>query len=186
MIEGLDAKRHAHNSGTARILGASMVRVIDLLDGLGVPYMVTGSIAASYDGRPRATHDADVVIDPSPARLDELIEALDAAGFYVSAESARDALRQRRPFDVIETARAVKIDLIIKKARPFSLEEFGRRRLVDLPFTSGVATVTAEDAILSKLDWVRQAGDSERQIRDAACIVELNPALDWACIRRWA
>jgi hypothetical protein len=27
--------------------------------------MVTGSVASSYYGRPRSTHDADIVIDPT-------------------------------------------------------------------------------------------------------------------------
>lgn len=161
-------------------------QVIDLLDGLGVPYMVTGSIAASYYGRPRATHDADVVIDPTPPQLESLIQALEHTGFYVSPDGARDALRQRRPFNVIETARAVKVDLIVRQARPFSLEEFGRRQPVDFPFARAVATVTPEDAVLSKLEWARRAGDSERQIRDAAGIVELNPSLDRAYISTWA
>ena len=45
-------------------------RVVDILDLLAVPYMVTGSIASSYHGRPRATHGADVVIDPGPEQLE--------------------------------------------------------------------------------------------------------------------
>ncbi len=46
--------------------------------------------------------------------------------------------------------------------------------------------MSAEDAILSKLEWARQSGDSERQIRDAAGVLELNPTLDRAYIDRWA
>ena len=37
--------------------------------------------------------------------------------------------------------------------------------------------VTPEDSILSKLEWARRA-DSERQLRDAAAIAEMNPTLD--------
>lgn len=46
--------------------------------------------------------------------------------------------------------------------------------------------MSAEDAILSKLEWARQGGDSERQIRDAAGVLELNPTLDRAYVDRWA
>ncbi len=161
-------------------------RVIEIFERLRVPYMVTGSIAASYYGRPRSTHDADVVIDPAPPQLDLLLQALEAAGFYVDADGARAALGQHRQFNAIETTRAVKVDLIVKKDRPFSTEEFSRRQRVDFPFAADVATVTPEDAILSKLEWARQAGDSERQIRDAAGIVEVHPSLDREYIRRWA
>jgi hypothetical protein len=160
--------------------------VVRLFEALAIPYMVTGSIAASYHGRPRSTHDADVVIDPTPAQLDGLLERLEASRFYVDRDVARAALRHRAQFNVIEMARATKVDLIVRKARPFSIEEFERRQRVDLSFARGVSTVTAEDSVLSKLEWARQSGDSERQLRDAAGVVELNPALDRMYIRRWA
>ena len=161
-------------------------RVVGMLESLSIPYMITGSIAASYHGRPRATHDADVVIDPSAAQLDALLEELDTAGFYVDADGARDALRRRQQFNVIEMVRATKVDLIVRKARPFSVEEFARRQRVDLSFARAVSTVTAEDSVLSKLEWARQSGDSERQLRDAAGVVELNPTLDREYVHRWA
>ena len=50
----------------------------------------------------------------------------------------------------------------------------------------GVSLVSAEDAVLSKLEWSRAGGDSERQIADAAAIVALTPSLDRAYIDRWA
>jgi hypothetical protein len=134
----------------------ALATVVDLLTRLAVPYMITGSVAASFHGRPRATHDADVVIDPTPPQLEQLLQGLADAGFYVSPEGAREALRHRRPFNVIETSHACKIDLIIRRERPFSIEEFARRRPIDLPFGLGVTMVTPEDAVLSKLEWARQ------------------------------
>lgn len=161
-------------------------RVVHMLEGLAIPYMVTGSIATSYHGRPRATHDADIVIDPTPTQLDALLRELDTGGFYVDPDGAREALHQRRQFNAIEMARATKVDLIVRRARPFSVEEFSRRQRLDLSFGRAVSTVTAEDSVLSKLEWARRSGDSERQLRDAAGVVELNPALDRDYIRRWA
>jgi hypothetical protein len=148
--------------------------------------MVTGSMATSYYGRPRATHDADVVIDPTPDQLETMLAQLEAARFYVPAGAARDALRHRGQFNAIESTRATKVDLIIRKARAFSEEEFSRRRRVDLAFGARVSVVTPEDAILSKLEWARLAGDSERQLRDAAGVLEVTPDLDQAYIDRWA
>ena len=157
-------------------------RVIRLFEQLSIPYMVAGSIAAACRGRPRATHDADVVVNRAAAQLDALVAELDSAGFYVDPDGAREALRLRRQFNAIDRTRATKIDLILRKPRPFSLEEFARRQSRDLSFARAVSMVTAEDWILSKLEWARQGGDSERQLRDAAAVVELNPALDGVCI----
>ncbi len=161
-------------------------RMVQMLDQLSIPYMVTGSIATSYHGRPRATHDADVVIDPSADQLEALLENLDGAGFYVSDEGARRAFADRRAFNAIETTMAVKVDLIVRKARPFSVEELRRRVRADLPFRDAVALVAPEDAILSKLEWARLSGDSARQLRDAAGVLELNPGVDRRYIDYWA
>ena len=87
-------------------------RVVEILERLAIPYMVTGSIAASYHGRPRATHDADVVIDPSPDQAAALVLALGAAGFYVNGAAALQAVRERRQFNAIETRRAAKVGLM--------------------------------------------------------------------------
>ena len=89
-------------------------------------------------------------------------------------------------FNVIEMTRATKIAVIPRKDRPYSVEEFSRRIRADLAFSRQVALVTPEDAILTKLEWSRAGGDSERQLRDAAGVLELNPSVDRAYIARWA
>lgn len=160
--------------------------VLSLLDRIGIPYMLTGSVAASYHGRPRATHDSDVVIDPTPDQLGALVRDLLDREFYVHAERALEALRSRRPFNVIDTRYACKVDLIIRRERPYSAEEFARRVSVDLSLGRPVSVVSAEDAVLSKLEWARAGGDSERQLADAAGIVAVNRSLDRAYIEHWA
>jgi hypothetical protein len=164
----------------------ALAKVVGLLDDIGVPYMLTGSVAASYHGRPRATHDTDIVVDPTPHQMDTLVQQLAAADFYVDPEAAHEALRDRRPFNVIDISDACKIDLIVRRDRAFSREELARRVVVELSPGRTVWIVTPEDAVLSKLEWARRAGDSERQIADAAGVVAVNPSLDRAYIERWA
>jgi hypothetical protein len=164
----------------------AVAAVIAALDTAGIPYMVAGSFASSHHGRPRSTHDADIVIDPDPASLDRLTAQLDRAGFYVDAGHARDALRRRRQFNAIESSSAFKIDLIIRKDRPFSREEFERRRSADLGGGWRVWLATAEDTLLAKLEWARRGGDSEKQLADAAGIVAVVRELDHPYIERWA
>lgn len=165
---------------------ATLERVIRLLEACSIPYMLTGSVATTYYGRPRATHDADIVIDPTAPQLDAFVSELAGADFLVNPDSAKRALRDRSQFNAIETSNATKIDLIVRKDRPFSREEFARRRYADLPFANTVAIVTPEDAILSKLEWARRSGDSARQLADAASVVAVSPDLDRPYIARWA
>jgi hypothetical protein len=157
--------------------------VVAGLDGAKVPYMITGSLASSYHGEPRATFDVDIVIDPTPAGLVRLLDGLLGAGFYVDREAASRALAERSQFNAIGP-NALKVDFIIRKDRPFSIEEFGRRQPADLLGTPGFL-VSAEDLVLAKLEWAA-ASDSERQLRDAAAIVAIDDALDETYISRWA
>jgi hypothetical protein len=156
--------------------------VSSILDSVGIPYMVVGSFASTAYGEPRSTRDLDLVIDPSPAALDRLLEQLDPSLYYVDAD-ARDALRRRSIFNVIEMASAWKIDLIIRKARRFSIEELSRRQRASI-LGIDVATATAEDTIIAKLEWSKQ-GASDRQLEDIAGILRVRTDLDFAYIARW-
>ena len=163
--------------------GQPLASVIALLERSGVPYLVTGSLASSYHGEPRATRDADIVIDPSRKALDELTAGLLDAGFDVDRDVARQALAARSQFNAIG-ADASKVDFIIRRDRPFSVEEFRRRQPADLLGTEGFVA-TAEDVILVKLEWAKATG-SDRQLDDVAGIVAIAGRLDLAYIDRWA
>jgi hypothetical protein len=77
-----------------------------------------------------------------------------------------------------------KADLIIRKARPFSIEELARRQPAELMGTR-TYVATAEDSIIAKLEWAKQS-DSTRQLRDVAGIVAMRGnTLDLEYVERW-
>jgi hypothetical protein len=115
-----------------------LARVTRLLADLGIPYMIAGSLASSFHGRPRTTHDADMVIDPAPEALDRLVAELSAAHLYVDLTVAREALRGRRPFNVIDAASAFKLDLIVRKRNP-ALHAVGAATPASFPDHGSVA-----------------------------------------------
>jgi hypothetical protein len=160
-------------------------RVIAALDASGIPHMVAGSFASTHHGVPRATNDIDLVIDPSQSALERFARGLDPQSFYVSPEAALEAWRRRGQFNVIDLSAGWKIDLILRKDRPFSREEFGRRAPA-VVFGIKVFVATAEDTILAKLEWAR-LGESERQLRDVVGVLEMQgDRLDRAYLERWA
>jgi hypothetical protein len=163
--------------------GELLATVIGLLDRAGIPYMVTGSLASSYHGEPRSTRDVDIVIDPDPDRIVRLVDMLSAARFYVDRDTAVDAVVRRTQFNAIGPD-ASKVDFIIRRDRPFSIEEFARRQPADLLGTAGFVT-TAEDLVIAKLEWAAVSG-SDRQLRDVAGILAVTETLDAAYIDRWA
>jgi len=158
--------------------------LVSLLDAAGIPHMVAGSFASTFHGVARATQDLDLVIDPSSVALNSFLASLDPDTYYFDPDTARDALRRRSQFNVIDMTTAWKADLIICKDRPFSLEEFARRQPAELLGTR-TYVATAEDSIIAKLEWAKQS-DSTRQLRDVAGIIAMRgDALDLEYIERW-
>ena len=163
-------------------LAGLLADVVARLERSRVPYMLTGSLASSYHGEPRATFDIDVVIDPTPHGLDALVDELQAGGYDVDADVARTAVAERTQFNAISPD-AAEVDLIVRHDRPFSAVEFSRREEAALLMISAFVA-TAEDLVVAKLEWARAAG-SERQVQDAAGIVAITEDLDIAYIDRW-
>ena len=154
------------------------------LEEADVAYMVTGSFASSVHGVPRATQDIDVIIEPTRDQLVALMSMFGEPVYDADKEDALDALRHRSMFSVIDRRGIWKIDFIVRKDRPFSKREFGRRTKIDILGISLYAA-TAEDILLAKLEWAK-LGESERQIRDAAGIVRIQgPKLDVDYVERW-
>jgi hypothetical protein len=158
--------------------------VTSALEAARVPYMLVGSFASSFHGAPRTTQDADIVVD---ATLDALLRVVDELGddFYASAAAVREAHQQRRQFNVIHVESGFKVDLILRKHRPFSEAEFERRSGGSLAGRE-VPFATAEDTVLTKLEWARKA-DSERQYLDACVVADVQGTVfDWPYVERWA
>jgi hypothetical protein len=159
-------------------------RVIPALDAAEIPYMISGSIAATIHGVQRSTYDVDIVIDPSKESLERFVASLDPNVFYGDMDAARDAFRRRSQFNLIDMATNWKVDLIIRKHRPFSVEEL-RRRARATYHDVELHVATPEDSILSKLEWAK-AGESERQLRDVREIVKLQgDRLDRVYVEHW-
>lgn len=159
-------------------------RIAAVLDRCGIPYMLTGSFASVAYGSPRSTQDIDLVIEADASRLRALATYLPSGEYYFEFEDAIEALKRESLFNVIDQRTGWKIDMVIRKSRPFSREEFSRRRpLAADGFELFIASV--EDVILAKLEWSK-LGNSRRQIEDAARILQLRwPSLDKQYLHTW-
>jgi len=168
-------------SGARETLG----RIVAALDAAGALYMVVGSFASTLHGRPRTTQDIDLVVDASPSELERLLESLPHTEWYVDLDAAREALRLRSRFNIIDLQSGWKADVICLRDGAFAKTEFSRRIATEL-LGVRVFVATAEDTLLAKLVWARESG-SERQMEDAAGIFEaVGEALDRAYVDRWA
>jgi hypothetical protein len=155
------------------------------LEGAGIPYMITGSFASSMLGLPRSTRDLDVVVGPEESQLDDLIGAFPEDAWYFDCGAVRDAFARRSMCNAVHLDSGWKVDVVFRKDRPWSREEFARRAPLDVRGVP-VMFLRAEDSILSKLEWVRLGG-SLRQMEDAGTVVDVQgTALDWTYMEYWA
>jgi hypothetical protein len=148
---------------------------------LGIPFMLTGSLAMNYYTTPRMTRDIDMVMALEPADVEKLVGCL-APTYYVSLERARDAAASRTMFNVIHQESVIKVDFIVRKDSEYRRVEFDRRLEVEI---AGFRTclVSKEDLILSKLVWAKGTR-SELQFRDVRNL--LATGYDDEYVERWA
>jgi len=159
-------------------------RITDALTGAGIPYMLAGSFASAYYGAVRSTRDIDLVIEATPEQLTDFIQRLPKEQYYADLDAALEAHHRQSLFNVIDMASGWKLDLIIRKARAFSLEEFCRRQFVNLQDIP-LFVASAEDVIVSKLEWSKLA-QSQRQIEDVVAILRMRwESLDHSYLEKW-
>lgn len=155
-------------------MGALMA-VVETLDALGVAYALGGSLASAVHGVVRATMDADLVADLRPEHAAPLARAL-AGSFYADEEAIGEAIHARRSFNVIYLETLFKIDVFVAGPRPFDRAQLARSLLRPLDEASEwqIRVLSAEDTILSKLDWYRRGGEvSDRQWRDVLGVLKV-------------
>lgn len=160
-----------------------------LLSGMGIPYVLAGSLAGSMQGAPRTTNDADLLVSPFPGREAEFTEGF-GPEYYLSLPAIIHANQRRSSFNVINTLTSFKLDFFVQKQRPFDVSALARRqsRYVPEGATQSTDILSPEDLVLSKLEWYRMGGEvSDRQWKDVVEILEANwPQLDQAYLGHWA
>lgn len=156
------------------------------LESAGVGYFLSGSLASSLQGEPRATHDIDLVIEVDARVVDSLANAFGADTYFFDDLVARDALERRGMFNLIDTSSGDKIDFWALTDEPFDASRFSRR-IRTAAFGVELTVSAQEDTILQKLKWAAASGGSERQIRDAIGVYELQRGLlDEEYLTHWA
>jgi hypothetical protein len=161
-------------------------QVVLVLERLGVPYLVTGSIAAMYYGEPRFTNDIDVVAALSPDQISGLCQAFPHEQFYISEHAVRQAVAQRGQFNIIHPESGLKVDVMVPPDTPFNRSRFSRTRRVQPAPDYQASFASAEDVILKKMEYYREGG-SEKHLRDIASMLKLSgDRLDEHYISEWA
>ncbi len=162
-----------------------LLHVTGQFERLGVPYLVTGSMATVVYGEPRLTNDVDVVAALTAATARELHGAFPSPEFYWSDEAVEQALRKRSQFNVIHPASGLKVDIMIWSDTPFNRARMARVRLISTSPGTKVRFASPEDVILKKMEFYREGG-SEKHLRDIAGVLRVTTDLDRDYLSRWS
>jgi hypothetical protein len=168
---------------------AVTLRVTEALESLNIPYLIGGSFASAIHGIPRMTADTDIVADLRMDQVDSLVAEMQES-FYLDADSIRQAVRRRGSFNLIHLATMFKIDIFILNQRPYDVVQFERRqkRVIALKPERSAFIASAEDNILTKLEWYRLGNEvSDQQWRDVRNVIGTQAELlDLAYLQQWA
>lgn len=160
--------------------------VVAILEEAGIEYMITGSIASSLQGEPRATHDLDVVVQIRDADVPAVLAAFPQPRFYVDREAILEAIRTAGMFNVIDVTEGDKVDFWMLTDEPFDRSRFSRRireRALGIEFHVS----SPEDTILAKLRWSKLGGGTSKPYVDALRVYEVqNEVLNQPYIEGWA
>jgi hypothetical protein len=164
-------------------------RLVEVLDALGIPYAIGGSMASSAYGPMRFTQDADITVQPFSSVADEFYGRI-KDDFYISDQAMRQALSTCGSFNVIHFETSFKIDLFVQGPSAFEQQLLARSRKVESTVTGrrSLCLVSPEDIVLLKLRWFRETGGtSERQWEDVRGVLAVQgEALDHEYLANWA
>ncbi|KKW10762.1 MAG: hypothetical protein UY48_C0015G0006 [Candidatus Gottesmanbacteria bacterium GW2011_GWB1_49_7] len=139
-----------------------LVTIARLLDRHHIPFLLSGSIAVSFWGYPRATHDIDFVLELSQDQKHELQKTLSTLSRDF-LQDVSDLTHETTFYSLYYSPISLKVDLWFEGKQDFQ-REWGRRRRVTMQGVS-VSLVSAEDLILTKLSWCKKVW-SDRHFRD--------------------
>lgn len=184
----LTAKCRSMNEEPAELLQA-IARVVSVFDALGVDYLVGGSVASSLFGEPRQTLDADLVARLLGKHAEPLAAHLEKE-FYADVKAIQAAIQNQGCFNLIHLQTMTKVDVFVRWRDPFAQSQFARRQKKSVGQAAPLEFLfaSAEDTVLSKLEWYQKGGEvSERQWRDVQGVLKVQAGvLDRDYLARWA
>ncbi len=161
-------------------------KVVEVFEDLGIPYFVTGAVAAMAYGEPRLTNDIDVVAEIDEAHVGKIISAFPISDFYIDEDSIREAIFCRSQFNIIHPGSGLKVDIIIKQNTPFDNSRFARVRRIFPAENYQANFASPEDVIIKKMEYYKQGG-SEKHLRDITGILKISgEEVDRKYIFEWA
>ncbi|MFM8275168.1 MAG: hypothetical protein ACKODX_22945 [Gemmata sp.] len=159
----------------------ALARVIEALEHEGVAYMLVGAVASNLYGVPRATNDADVVVQFDSFDLRAFCQRL-GSDFALDPQMMVEGFTGTVRNVITFMPTGFQIEVFRLGEDPHDRERFARRCQQPVPECPCAAWVTAaEDVVIQKLRWARR-----KDLDDVVNLLTVSGGiLDWDYLRRW-
>jgi len=168
---------------------AVTIKVTGVLEKLGIPYLIGGSLASTLYGMVRTTQDSDIITEMRSEHIQPFVASLQNE-FFMDEEMIAESIQHNSSFNIIHRDTMFKVDVFIPPPHPFQQSQLARAQKQTFSVDPEVSAnfSSAEDTILSKLEWYRMGGEaSERQWGDVLGVLKTQSGeLDLAYMRHWS
>lgn len=165
-----------------------LLRFLRLSETIPIDYMVTGSIASILYGKPRLTHDMDVVVILPESKISAFLKFFDTDEFYCPPEETihDEVVRgDSGHFNIIDQESGFKVDVYPFSADPLVAWGFQNRRRIEILPGEAVWVAPPEYVILKKLLYFQEGG-SQKHLEDIRAILEVSGEIvDKGIIETW-
>lgn len=162
-----------------------VVRVLDVLNELGIQYMLVGSLSSNYYSIARSTADAVFVLELKGTRISEVAGKL-GNEFKLEPPILFESITGTTRHVIAVLTVPFRVDCFRLSSDEHDQERFRRRRNVRFNrFDRDVTIPTAEDVIITKHRWA-VAGDRGKDADDVANVIAVQgDAIDWVYVNGW-
>ena len=137
----------------------------------------------------RTTQDSDIIAEMQLKHVQPFVASLQNE-FFIDEEMIPESIQHNSSFNIIHRDSMFKVDVFIPRSRPFNQSQLARaqRQVFSLESEMSANFASAEDTILSKLEWYRMGGEvSDRQWRDILGVLKTRAGeLELDYMRQWA
>lgn len=152
-----------------------LLKILRLMEKIPLEYMVTGSIAAILYGKPRLTHDMDVVLIFPHNKIEAFRKLFDTDEFYCPPPETLQEEIQRGDgghLNIIDQSSGFKVDLYPFKDEALVQWGFEHRAKVEILPGEAVWVAPSEYVIIKKLLYYKEGG-SDKHLEDIRAMMEV-------------